>query len=229
MESTDLTESAEPTEPAEAEPSLGALAGPRPPGGAPLRVNPHRLRPIPGAPPGSGGLAPLPEPTVTPSHLPVTKETSAGGVVIRIPVDDDGTMHAAVITRRNRAGRLEWCLPKGHLEGKETPPQAARREVFEETGIRGEICSTLGLIDYWFSGDTRRIHKVVHHFLLRQTGGYLTVEFDPDQEAEESHWIPVTELPSRLNYPNEQKLAIVARDVLAAQPELLDQTMEEEG
>ena len=78
--------------------------------------------------------------------------------------------HAAVIARRNRAGRLEWCLPKGHLEGAETPEEAAVREIAEETGIQGEILQALGTIDYWFTGEDRRVHKVVHHFLLECDG-----------------------------------------------------------
>ncbi len=53
----------------------------------------------------------------------------------------DGIPYAALIARRNRAGRIEWCLPKGHLEGSETPQQAALREVAEETGIHGRIVS----------------------------------------------------------------------------------------
>ncbi len=91
---------------------------------------------------------------------------------------------AAIIARRNRGGRLEWCLPKGHL-GDETPEQAAVREIAEETGIRGAVQEPLGVIDYWFTGDDPRVHKVVHHFLLRATGGHLTVEGDPDGEAED--------------------------------------------
>ena len=47
----------------------------------------------------------------------------------------DGIPYAALIARRNRAGRIEWCLPKGHLEGSETPQQAALREVAEEDDV----------------------------------------------------------------------------------------------
>ena len=54
----------------------------------------------------------------------------------------------------NRAGRIEWCLPKGHLEGSETPQQAALREVAEETGIHGRIIRHLASIDYWFPATT---------------------------------------------------------------------------
>jgi len=125
----------------------------------------------------------------------------------------DDVAHAAVIARRNRAGRLEWCLPKGHLEGEETPEEAAVREIAEETGITGEIRTRLGVIDYWFSGDGRRVHKVVHHFLLESISGELTVEGDPDGEAEDVAWIALADLGARLSYPNERRLA---SDVLAS-------------
>ena len=144
--------------------------------------------------------------------LPVVEETSAGGLVIAM---FPGPAHAAVIARRNRAGRLEWCLPKGHLEGVETPEEAAIREIAEETGIQGEIVRQLGVIDYWFTGDDRRVHKVVHHFLLHATGGDLSVAGDPDGEAEDVAWIAVSELPDRLAYPNERRLAVAACAVLA--------------
>jgi 8-oxo-dGTP pyrophosphatase MutT (NUDIX family) len=120
----------------------------------------------------------------------------------------------AVIARRNRGGRLEWCLPKGHLEGAETAEEAAVREIAEETGIHGVVDRRLGTIDYWFAGDERRVHKVVHHFLLHATGGTLTVEGDPDHEAEDVEWIPMADLQHRLAYPNERRLAAAADDVL---------------
>jgi len=86
-------------------------------------------------------------------------ETSAGGLIVDVV---DGRAFTAVIARRNRAGRLEWCLPKGHLEGTETPQQAAVREIFEETGINGRVLRHLATIDYWFAGTDRRVHKVVN-------------------------------------------------------------------
>lgn len=148
----------------------------------------------------------------TPTPQPVVDEVSAGGVV----VDDRPTgPHVAVIARRNRGGRLEWCLPKGHLEGEETAEEAAVREIAEETGIDGVVRRPLGTIDYWFSGDTHRVHKVVHHFLLDAVGGHLTIENDPDHEAEDVAWVPMHELGDRLAYPNERRLVAAAQDILA--------------
>lgn len=140
------------------------------------------------------------------------RETSAGGLVI----DTSGPHpRAAIIARINRAGRLEWCLPKGHLEGNETPEEAAVREVAEETGITGRIVGELGSIAYWFQVDNVRIHKTVHHFLMVMTGGRLTIDNDPECEAVDVKWVRVDELPRRLAFTNERRIAAAAGEALA--------------
>lgn len=127
---------------------------------------------------------------------------SSGGLVVDMT---SNPMRVAVICRRNRSGRLEWCLPKGHLEGSETPEQAAVREIAEETGIDGRVLESLGAIDYWFFADGHRIHKTVHLFLLQALGGEPTVDNDPDHEAVEAAWIGLDVLEQRLAFPNERK------------------------
>ncbi len=42
-----------------------------------------------------------------------------------------------------------------------------------------------------------------------------TFEGDPDGEAEDVAWVPVADLPARLAYPNERRLAVAAGAVLA--------------
>ncbi|KFI67801.1 Phosphohydrolase (MutT/nudix family protein) [Bifidobacterium magnum] len=133
--------------------------------------------------------------------LPVVREYSAGGLVF------DDQNRVAIIARHSRSGHLEWCLPKGHIEKGETPQQTAVREVHEETGILGEVVDSIATIDYWFTGTSQRVHKLVHHFALRQIGGELTVEGDPDHEAEDAIWVKFEDLDDVLSYPNERKIA----------------------
>ena len=156
-------------------------------------------------------IRPLPKPGPFPVRSQAVEETSAGGLVVDF---SSPAREVAVIARINRAGRLEWCLPKGHLEAGETPAQAARREVAEETGIEGKVIAPLGSVDYWFSAAGFRIHKVVHHFLLRAVGGELTVENDPDHEAVAAEWVPYADLGERLSFANERRIALAASRLL---------------
>ena len=136
-------------------------------------------------------------------------ETSAGGLV----VDESATgVVGALIGRRDRRGRLLWSLPKGHIEASESAEEAAVREVAEETGIAGRIVGRLGTIDFWFMADGRRVHKTVHHFLLRAVGGALS---DADVEVTEVAWVPLTELGGRLAYADERALVERAPGLLA--------------
>jgi 8-oxo-dGTP pyrophosphatase MutT (NUDIX family) len=134
-------------------------------------------------------------------------ETSAGGLVV-----DTETGQAAVIGRLDRRGRLLWSLPKGHVEDGETMEQAAIREVAEETGIDSAVVAALGSIDYWFVAEDRRVHKTVHHFLLRAVGGELS---DADVEVTEVAWVPLADLPARLAYADERRLVQRATTMLA--------------
>src|SRR5665811_1751943 len=71
---------------------------------------------------------------------PAEISSTAGGLVVDV---HEGVARVAVIARRNRAGRVEWCLPKGHGENDETLEQTAVREVAEETGIIGRVLACL--------------------------------------------------------------------------------------
>lgn len=119
----------------------------------------------------------------------------------------DGSNRVALIGRLSRSGRIDWCVPKGHPEGQETLEQAAVREVFEETGLEVEILHPLGQIQYEFSAGPKLIAKTVHHYLFRQTGGDLTVEGDPDQEAVEARWFELEILLASLAHENERRIA----------------------
>ena len=129
-------------------------------------------------------------------------EVSAGGLV----VDASGKL-GLLIGRRDQKDasgkRILWSLPKGHIEEGETPEEAALREVAEETGIHSKIEKPLGVIDFWFMAEGKRIHKTVHHYLFRENGGLLAAQ---ESEVDEVAWFPLTEIVEKLAYPDEKKL-----------------------
>jgi ADP-ribose pyrophosphatase YjhB (NUDIX family) len=127
---------------------------------------------------------------------------------------ENGTFgrRAALIARHDRRGRLVWSLPKGHVEQGETPEITAVREVAEETGIEGRVVAPLGVIDFWFVAEGRRIHKTVHHYLLLAEGGELS---DEDIEVVEVAWVPLEELAQRLAYDDERRLVDQVPTLLA--------------
>jgi 8-oxo-dGTP pyrophosphatase MutT (NUDIX family) len=147
----------------------------------------------------------------SPDRLRTVHETSAGGLVVDGLDGPRENQVAALIGRVDRRGRTLWSLPKGHIEQGETAEQTAIREVAEETGIRGDVLASLGSIDYWFVTEGRRVHKTVHHYLLRFLGGELS---DDDLEVSEVAWVPLGELPSRLAYADERRLAEVAGELI---------------
>jgi 8-oxo-dGTP pyrophosphatase MutT (NUDIX family) len=139
------------------------------------------------------------------------RETSAGGLVVEGLDGPPEARCAALIGRTDRRGRLLWSLPKGHIEEGESSEETAIREVAEETGIQGVVVAELGSIDYWFVTEGRRVHKTVHHFLLRSVGGELS---DADVEVTQVDWVPLSELNSRLAYADERRLAEVANRLI---------------
>ncbi len=146
-----------------------------------------------------------------PDRLRTVHETSAGGLVIDGIDGPKDSQVAALIGRIDRRGRMLWSLPKGHIELGETAEQTAIREVAEETGIQGSVLAALGSIDYWFVTEGRRVHKTVHHYLMRFLDGELS---DEDLEVTEVAWVPLKELASRLAYADERKLAEVAHELI---------------
>ncbi|WP_040422070.1 NUDIX hydrolase [Corynebacterium lipophiloflavum] len=151
------------------------------------------------------------------STIETRDETSAGGLVVSGMAEavgpggqvDLSEIYVALIGRLDRRGRLLWSMPKGHVENGEHQWATAEREVWEETGIKGEAFEELGVIDYWFVSEGVRIHKTVHHNLLRFVDGILN---DEDPEVTEVTWVPMSELIEHLAYADERKLARIAYD-----------------
>ena len=120
------------------------------------------------------------------------------------------------MARFNRGGKLEWCIPKGHLEQTESNEEAALREVFEETGLIAEIIAYLGEVSYQFIQSGVRVNKTVHVYLMQQIGGELSFDNDPHKEASQLEWVRVSELLTRLSHGNERRIAKMAVELIEA-------------
>ncbi len=128
------------------------------------------------------------------------KEVSAGGVVYR---RRRGGFQVALAARRTRRGDLVWGLPKGEIEPGETPEEAALREVREETGLEARIEQALGDIRYFYVWEGVRIRKAVHFFLMRATGGHVSLH---DEEMEDVRWFPLAEAVQTAGYRGERQV-----------------------
>ena len=118
-----------------------------------------------------------------------------------------------VPVKRAADGRRVTGLPKGHLDGDETPQQAALREVAEETGITAELIEELGDVRYRYERRGRRIDKAVRFYLLRYVSGDVA---DHDHEIEEARWVRLADAPAQLTYAGEREMVQRALSRLAA-------------
>lgn len=136
-------------------------------------------------------------------------EVSAGGVVYRRAGE---AIEVALAARRTRRGELAWGLPKGEIEPDETAEQAAVREVREEAGLEAEVEASLGDIRYFYVWEGVRIRKTVRFFLMRATGGDVSLH---DHEMEDVRWFPLSDALRRAAYRGEREVLQRASDRLA--------------
>ncbi|MGH2760799.1 MAG: NUDIX domain-containing protein [Actinomycetota bacterium] len=90
---------------------------------------------------------------------------------------------------RNTYGPDHWTFPGGAIGRNEEPTDAARREAFEEVGIR------LGALTYIGSYKTNRDHK--RDTVYCYTSGTSTAHHQIDGvEIREARWFPPTSIPA---------------------------------
>jgi 8-oxo-dGTP pyrophosphatase MutT (NUDIX family) len=126
---------------------------------------------------------------------------SAGGVVVR-----GDEVIVIVPARRGRHDEKVLGLPKGHLDGDETPLEAALREVREETGVETDPIDELGEIRYEYERRNVTVDKRVVFYLLQYRSG----ELQHDHEIDEVRWMPLEEAVRRLTYEGERQIAASA-------------------
>ena len=130
-----------------------------------------------------------------------TKQTkSAGGVVLNkkgqvLVVNQKGT---------------SWSLPKGHIENEESPVEAAKREIYEESGInRLKLIKELGKYQrYKISldgGDDKSEMKTIFMFLFSTHQEILKPQ---DPENPDAKWVDKNRVAELLTHKKDKEFFI---------------------
>jgi|SRR3989344_5306450 len=129
----------------------------------------------------------------------IKQSKSAGGVVL----NDKGE----VIVVSQQHGK-SWCLPKGHIDEGENELEAAKREIYEESGVSQlEFIRELGTYQrYKINKDTgeddKSDVKIMIFFLFKTK----ETKLKPNDPANpEARWIPKEKVADLLTHPKDKE------------------------
>ena len=132
------------------------------------------------------------------SNEKVVNTFSAGGVVL------NELGEVLVVSQHGNS----WSLPKGHIEKGEDELEAARREIYEESGIK-EVLPVKKLGTYQRfrisadgKGDDTSNFKTITIYLFKT----FAKELKPvDPENPEARWVPRQEVVTLLSHPKDKE------------------------
>lgn len=118
----------------------------------------------------------------------------------------------------NQHGRA-WSLPKGHVEQDETPLQTAKREIYEESGIKDKdlhFVKELGSYQRYkinkTGGDDTSEFKTITMFLFTTTEKTLKPS-DPDNP--EARWVAKDDVAELLTHRKDKEFYLSIVDQLS--------------
>lgn len=139
------------------------------------------------------------------------KETSCGAVVYKMTQDGIPIFLLVNSKRSNR-----WGFPKGHIENGESETETAKREIFEETGIKNvkfvenfrqeEVYLINGVLD---ETKGRLVEKHSVYFLALALEDAL--DFDKN-EISKLEWADIKKAQEFLSFANQKKIIKLAYD-----------------
>lgn len=127
----------------------------------------------------------------------MNEAVSCGGVVI--------FRGKILVLYKNFKNRYEgWVLPKGTVEEGESFEETAIREVFEESGAKGEIKEYLGKTEYSFTSGNDTVHKYVHWYLMK--GDSYFSKPQKEEYFEDSGYYKYHEAIHLMKFSNERHM-----------------------
>ena len=140
-------------------------------------------------------------------------EKSAGAVIFRQQNKKIFFLLLHYPSGSRTPGKDYWDFPKGHIEKKEKPEEAAKRETEEETGIK-DIELIKGFkewIKYFFKQDGKNIFKIVTFFLAETK----TKEVKISREHIGYKWLPYEQALEQITFKNAKEILKKANDFLS--------------
>jgi 8-oxo-dGTP pyrophosphatase MutT (NUDIX family) len=136
-------------------------------------------------------------------------ERAAGFVIYFL----DGAEPSYLLLRSSNDGY--WGFPKGKLDSNESDPEAARRELAEETGIAEfEVGAGFKLdITYQFTRGKEKYDKTVRYFLARVSSRDVTIS----GEHSEYGWFTVADARRLLAFDNLRWVLDAAHSIVEEQ------------
>ncbi len=132
------------------------------------------------------------------------KEFSFGAVIYKMKND----IPLFLLVNSKRSGI--WGFPKGHIENGESEIETARREIFEETGIKNiEFIKNFRQEDVYIINDAanrtdeRQVEKHSIYFLASALEDAL--DFDKN-EILELKWANINQAQDLLSFANQKKI-----------------------
>ena len=127
-----------------------------------------------------------------------TKHVKCAGAIIM-----NNNQEVAIVNQNHDS----WSLPKGHIDPGESKIDAAKRELYEETGIKNAVLikyiGEYGRYRIGLDGrDDKSEHKTIFIYLFKSDQERL----DPiDPKNPEAKWVPYKEVEKILTHPNDKK------------------------
>ncbi|MBL1070959.1 bis(5'-nucleosyl)-tetraphosphatase [Lactobacillus kitasatonis] len=127
----------------------------------------------------------------------------------------------AVIYRKREDGKLEylivqsvvnhnWGFPKGHLEDNESHKEAAKREVFEEVGLKPEFDFNFMRKEKYML--TEKKTKTVTYYLAKYVAGQKVAK--QKEEILADKWVTFKEAKKYLTEHGKMDVLRAARDYI---------------
>lgn len=103
-----------------------------------------------------------------------------------------------LIQRGTAPRKGEWSIPGGRIEPNETEPEAALRELSEETAVQADLLTKITALDADFEG----FHYRLHDYLALWTSGEPKAGDDADKAA----FIPLAEIDGLGMWPETTRV-----------------------